>query len=185
MNPYSDESLMEKVKDGQLGQMSLLFERYHKELYHYFYRLSQDVNDSKDLCQQVFLRMIKYKNTFHRNKKFKVWMYRIAKNVWFDLYKKRQKDKKQLKNGIHESGISSNRGLGDSEETQKLEVAIKRLSEDQQELLIMHFYQNIKAPEIAEILQISPNNVRVRTHRAIKALRKEFKKINKERTNGK
>jgi len=60
----ADEILMQNVKDGNLSEMSVLFERYHLRIYNFFFRLTFDMDVSQDLTQNLFYRMIKYKNSY-------------------------------------------------------------------------------------------------------------------------
>ena len=78
LNQLSDEALMLKVKNGQLDVMKLLFERYHLLLYNFFFRMSMDEELSKDLVQNLFIRIIRYKKSFNPEYKFKTWMYQMA-----------------------------------------------------------------------------------------------------------
>mgnify|MGYP001792168515 CR=1 FL=1 len=64
----SDETLMERVKHGELRRASELFERYNKPLYNFFARLTLDRDLSDDLTQNVFLRMLKYRKTYQVGK---------------------------------------------------------------------------------------------------------------------
>ena len=80
LNQLSDEALMLKVKNGQLDVMKLLFERYHLLLYNFFFRMSMDEELSKDLVQNLFIRIIRYKKSFNPEYKFKTWMYQMARN---------------------------------------------------------------------------------------------------------
>jgi len=79
---------MLQVKDGQTDKLGLLFERYNKSLYGFFYRLTCDSNASEDLVQNVFIRILKYKYTFHGDGKFSTWMFHMARNMFADHYKK-------------------------------------------------------------------------------------------------
>lgn len=54
----SDEALMSKVKEGNLDDLGTLYERYKVKLYNYFYRLVNDKDQSRDLTQNVFLRIM-------------------------------------------------------------------------------------------------------------------------------
>ena len=58
-----DEIIMKRVKDGNLAEMSVLFERYHLRLYNFFLKLTRNRDISHDLTQNLFYRMIKYKNS--------------------------------------------------------------------------------------------------------------------------
>jgi RNA polymerase sigma-70 factor (ECF subfamily) len=81
LNPTSDKALMLKVRDGDLDRLGLLFERYHRCLYRYFYRLTSQRQTSEDLVQEVFERMLKYRHTYTGKGKFLTWMYQIARNL--------------------------------------------------------------------------------------------------------
>ena len=50
---------MLQVKQGKVDKMGLLFERYHRPLFGFFYHLGSDGNTSEDLVQTVFYRMLK------------------------------------------------------------------------------------------------------------------------------
>ena len=58
MSPAADNELMLKVRDGDLGKLSFLFERYHRALFNFFLRSTGNRDLSEDLVQEVFLRML-------------------------------------------------------------------------------------------------------------------------------
>lgn len=81
---YSDEEIMIKVKNNQLALMKPLFDRYHVKLYNFFLRLTYNEDVSKDLVQNVFYRIIKYRKTYNPEYKFKSWIYQLARNNFAD-----------------------------------------------------------------------------------------------------
>ena len=88
MEALSDNALMVKVRDGDIGKLGLLFERYKKSLYGFFYGMNRDSDLSEDLVQNVFYRILKYKHVFRGDGDFKVWMFHIARNVNHDHFRK-------------------------------------------------------------------------------------------------
>jgi RNA polymerase sigma-70 factor (ECF subfamily) len=60
----TDEMIMEAVKNGDLQRASLLFERYNKRIFNFLARMTMDREVAEDLTQNVFLRMIKYRNSY-------------------------------------------------------------------------------------------------------------------------
>ena len=82
---------MLNVKAGQRDSMGLLFERYHRQLFGYFYHLSGQAEPSEDLVQTVFYRMLKYAHTYQGDGEFITWMFHLARNVWADYYKKQKR----------------------------------------------------------------------------------------------
>jgi DNA-directed RNA polymerase specialized sigma24 family protein len=64
LEALSDNSLMIKVRDGDLARLGLLFERYKKPLYGFFYGLNRNQDLSEDLVQNTFFRIMKYRHLF-------------------------------------------------------------------------------------------------------------------------
>jgi len=83
---------MLKVKNGDLDHLGLLYERYKKQLFGFFYNLNRDKDLSEDLVQNTFIRIIKYKHGFKGDGEFKSWMFHIARNVNIDHFKKNKKN---------------------------------------------------------------------------------------------
>jgi DNA-directed RNA polymerase specialized sigma24 family protein len=98
LETLSDNALMQKVKEGDIDRLGLLFERYKKPLFGFFYGLNKDAGLSEDLVQNVFFRILKYRYLFRGEPAgrpgggdFKTWMFHIARNVKNDHYRKENK----------------------------------------------------------------------------------------------
>ena len=83
----SDHEIMLMVKAGDLEKLGLLFERHKQLLYAYFFRHTHCIHTSEDSVQNVFLRILKYRQRFKGHGKFTSWMYYIARNVFLDHLK--------------------------------------------------------------------------------------------------
>ena len=90
MNSLSDNVLMVKVQEGDLDKLGLLYQRYKKILFGYFYRQTCLAAISEDLVQNVFFRILKYRKQFRNEGKFTSWMYSIAHNVFIDHVRKQK-----------------------------------------------------------------------------------------------
>ena len=62
VNSPIDTQLMQSVREGELENLAPLFERHHVMLYNHYIRLTRDRELSEDLVQEVFYRIIKYRN---------------------------------------------------------------------------------------------------------------------------
>ncbi len=62
----TDEMIMEAVKNGDLQQVSMLFERYHKRIFNFLARMTMDRELAEDLTQNVFLRIMKYRASYRK-----------------------------------------------------------------------------------------------------------------------
>lgn len=80
-NESIDNQLMFRVKESNLDQMGLLFDRHHHPLYGFFYHNTGLKEASEDMVQTVFMSMIRSRATFTGSHKFETWMYTIARNT--------------------------------------------------------------------------------------------------------
>jgi RNA polymerase sigma factor (sigma-70 family) len=168
----SDESIMQLVKEGQLTEMSVLFERYHLRLFNFFLRMTFDKDISQDLTQNLFYRMIKYRHTFNNQLSFKSWIYQMARNIHTDYYQE-QKKKSDLfvSSENFPADISDDNEGFQEEQFERLEYAFSELSNEQKELIVLSRYQGLKYEEISSIVNQSVPAIKVAMHRAIRQLR--------------
>ena len=73
---------MQRVRDGDVDRLSILFERHHRALYQYFAHVSRERDLAEDLLQDVFFRMLKYRQTYSSEGRFVAWMFQIARNTY-------------------------------------------------------------------------------------------------------
>ncbi len=177
----TDEMIMEAVKNGDLQQVSLLFERYHKRIYNFLARMTIDRELAEDLTQNVFLRIIKYKNSYREGMRFQSWIYQVARNIFSDHY---QAHKNKFSDFINVDKISDNvpdsQEAYDREEQEKLLTrSMALLSAEQRELLILTRFQHMKYEDVAVIMDTTVANIKVKVHRAIAKLREHYFELEK------
>ena len=83
----TDEQAMYAVSQGDLDKAAILYERYKKSLLNFFLYRQNDRENARDLTQQVFLRMLRYRHTYREGASFRTWILEIARNVFFDHLK--------------------------------------------------------------------------------------------------
>lgn len=169
---------MLQVKAGDLDKMGLLFERYHRPLFGFLFRMTGQTEASEDMVQTVFYRMLKYRHTFTGEGEFRTWMYHLARNVLADQIKlnKRaanQADINELADRIG-GGTGADDHLQQEQNQDMLSKAIEKLSGEQREVLILSRFQELKYSEIAQVLNSTEGAIKVRVHRAINELRRIY-----------
>jgi RNA polymerase sigma factor (sigma-70 family) len=182
LEALSDNSLMIRVKEGNLDHLGLLFERYKKPLYGFFYNLNRSQELSQDLVQNTFFRILKYRHLFRGEGDFKTWMFHIARNVSHDNYRKdKMKTKDSLEHWENRLGHEENKSveLQQEEEHTMLAMAMERLPVDKKEILILSKYQEKKYKEIGEILGCSEGAVKVKVFRALQELKAVYQQLEK------
>ena len=172
---------MLKVKNGDLDHLGLLYERYKKQLFGFFYNLNRDKDLSEDLVQNTFIRIIKYKHGFKGEGEFKSWMFHIARNVNIDHFKKNKRNNEtdSLEAWQEEATDDAETQLSIDKEgnLQLLEKAIDQLDYEKRELITMSKIKGIKYKEIGEVLSCSEGAVKVKVFRALRELKEVYEQI--------
>ncbi len=169
---------MLRVKAGETQKLGLLYERYKKRLFGFFYQMNKDAALSEDLVQNVFVKILKYKHTYTEESKFVVWLFQIARNTSYDSFKK---VKKNMHKDIDEVGysIDSNEDnmqavMVKKENVRTLTRAMEMLNPEKKELLVLSKFKGLKYREIGEIVGCSEGNARIKVHRALNELKGIF-----------
>jgi RNA polymerase sigma factor (sigma-70 family) len=182
LEALADNTLMEKVRDGDLDRLGLLFERYKRPLYGFFYGMNKDQELSEDLVQNTFFRILKYRHLFRGEGDFKTWMFHIARNVSNDHYRKNKiKLKESVEKWQERLGHDDNRSeeMQHNEEQQMLSIALDKLPVDKKEVLLLSKFQDKKYKEIGEILGCSEGAVKVKVFRALQELKSVYRQLEK------
>jgi len=177
----TDEMIMKAVKRGDLQQASLLFDRYNKRIYNFLARMTVDRSLAEDLTQNVFLRIIKYRNSYREGAKFHSWIYQVARNVFSDHY---QANKNKNKSFIDIEMVGENIRHNEESELRDereelLHKSMAKLGPEQRELLILTRFQQMKYEEVALIMDTTAANIKVKVHRAIAKLREHYFELEK------
>ena len=145
----------------------------HQGLIHkvcFMYESDRDVRN--DLFQEIVLQLWKSFPTFRGEAKITTWMYRIALNTAISGYRKQTRNvKTEDLDEVHLNISDQYSGDDGEENAQKLQWAIRQLSEIERAMIMMAL-EEIPYEEIAETIGITQNNVRVRMNRIREKLRK-------------
>jgi RNA polymerase sigma factor (sigma-70 family) len=174
---------MLRVKEGENYKLGLLYERYKKRLFGFFYKMNKDASLSEDLVQNFFIRVLKYKHTFSDESKFITWIFQIARNEMYEEFKKQKKNQHK---DIDEVSyyISNNGNAADEievlENTSTLKKAMNLLNPEKKELLVLSKFKELKYKEVGEIIGCTEGNARIKVHRALNDLKNIFLTLEKQ-----
>lgn len=179
MDPVSDIALMEQVQSGDIDKLGLLYQRYKKVLFAYFYRMTCCASTSEDLVQNVFHRILLYHKQFRNEGKFTSWMFSIAHNVFIDSTKKKRR--LVYTDDFSQWEASNESSVEDHVEQKEKQVLIKKamdqLTPEQRETLVLSLYHGLKYREIAEIFNVAEGTIKARIFRAMKSMKVIFAKM--------
>ena len=151
--------------------LTLVYEKYHRELYLYIYSLSRNHHIAEDLTQETFLKALLSLPEEHGN--IRAWLYMVARNLFFNYRKKASRNvslEEEMKRSDEEKDLLAN--MIENERKLQLYRALKKLDMKKREILLLQYFGDLSQKEIAAVLHITPENVRVLAYRAKKELKK-------------
>jgi RNA polymerase sigma-70 factor (ECF subfamily) len=177
----TDESLMDKFKRGESSAFDELYERYSKKLMYYFFKmLNQDKEKAQDFVHDVFLKIIQKPELFDVNKKFSVWIYRIAYNKCIDEYKQTATRKNEYNDFEEIEGLTTDLEFRIDYKIFEnvLQNELGKLSSDHRTAFILKYKENYNVKEIADILNCPEGTIKSRLFYSLKKITKKLSDYN-------
>lgn len=159
---------MLQARNGDTDTLEVLFDRYHASLFNFYSKLTGDRALSEDLVQEVFLRILKYRQSYRPGAPFRAWLYRIARNARVDYY--RATPKHSTFTPELAPVVQPKDSVQGNEEAERLHQALMQMPEEKREILLLSHFQQLRYEEIAELLGCELGTVKTRIHRAIRTL---------------
>jgi RNA polymerase sigma-70 factor (ECF subfamily) len=177
----SDETLVERLRGGDVAAGETLAKRYAEPLMRYLQRLA-GAGAAEELHQQTWLSVLDHLDRFDGSGKaagaggggFRAWLFRIATNKANDHWRSRGREKaakEGLKLVTNAQDDSAGLRTENAEQEEKLRRAIALLPESQRQVLVLRYYSNMKFVEIASLLGCPLNTALGRVHKAMIKLR--------------
>ncbi|MFO8064263.1 MAG: RNA polymerase sigma factor [Spirochaetota bacterium] len=142
------------------------------------YSITGRLHVAEELCQDAFIRYYQHMDTIPTREQAKFWLIRVSKNLALNHEKQRGRESTAYQRAYRQPvrGPESGETSVLKEEAYKaVQDALEELPENLRLVLVMREYGNLTYREIAESLEISEANVKVRMHRARERLAKVLK----------
>jgi len=174
-------ALVRRCVSGDAAAWQDIVQQYHRRIFNICYRFSGSSDDASDLTQEVFIKMYRTLSTFDTTRaSFMTWVTTVTRNLLVDHFRKgkydRITDSLDATPGNQEDGLTIAEQLEDrraspesrvrSQETQKLvHEALRRLSPELREAVILRDLQDLDYKDIAKVLNVPEGTVKSRINR--------------------
>lgn len=169
----TDKELLKALKSRKHKEMafSQLVDFYQEPLYWHIRKIAQNHEDANDVLQNTFIRIYRNIENFKENSTLKTWMYRIAYNEAIRLIEKNKKRSIQPIGEVISNQIKSYENIDGDEIQRKLQqILTEKLSEKQQLVFQMKYFDDLSFREISEITKISENTLKSSYYNAVKII---------------
>jgi RNA polymerase sigma factor (sigma-70 family) len=177
MTNEADLALIDRILAGEQTLYGGLIDRYKSYTFTIAMRILQNRPEAEEAAQDAFIKAFHHLKGFNRQAKFSTWLYRIAFNTAISYKRKHRHQFQSIENTVIEYSQEADGMLEKTDKKKYLGLAMAKLSESDRTALTLFYMQEFSLEEIAEIMSMQANTVKVRIHRARQRVGEELKNI--------
>ncbi len=152
-----------------------IYRNYHDKVYSYIRSRVNSAEDAEDICSNVFLKIQTRSEEYEKDKgAVSTWIYAITKNAVIDYYRVHRISEELPEEIVSDDELD--RDLLQKETLQELSEALGHLSEEERDVIILHYYDNLSLRDIEKKTGMSYGQVKLRHNSALKEMKKFFLK---------
>lgn len=166
--------VIDRARNGDAAAFGEIYDTHVDSVYRYLLYRVREPSDAEDLTSEVFTRAFANVHRYRwQGKSFLAWLYTIARNAVTDR-RRRDRPTVELDNahGLAEEGPTAHDRAVLGEEVDALRGAVKHLTGEQQEVLVLRFVDDLSSREVADILGKNEGAIRALQFRALGRLRR-------------
>jgi RNA polymerase sigma-70 factor, ECF subfamily len=177
------DDLAKRVSQRDTDAFQVLYESHLDTVYRYVYYKVGNGQLAEDLTQHIFMKAWEAIHRYQwRELPFQHWLLRLARNAVIDHYRSMKPTNSSLLDPIS-VGVDPEVEIAQSEMVNTLQDAVRQLPDEQREVIVLRFIEQMPHADVAQHLGKSAATVRVIQHRALQALRKLLE-ADEQRSNG-
>ena len=182
-----ERELIAGLARGDRAAFRELVETHKRKVYFLALDMVGNPADAEDVSQEVFLKVFRAFNTFHREAKLGSWLYRITYNACIDHLRKRATTPEPMEAEALEAGFQSHPQLSAPRASEdpaaaaeraqfreRIEHALETVSPQERAVFLLRHHEDLALGDIAEALGLSVGSVKSYLFRAVRKLRKEL-----------
>jgi RNA polymerase sigma-70 factor (ECF subfamily) len=167
MSSENVSNLVKKAKNGSAEAFGELYGLYAEDLFRFAYYSVGSVSMAEDCVSEAVCLAFQKITSLKKNEAFKSWMFKILHNCC----KKAQKIKYLHKDEIELSEVQNlSVEEKDTNESISLMAAIKKLSAEERDIMILYYSEGYNSKEIGKMLGLKDNTVRSKKTRALEKM---------------
>ncbi len=195
MASTAETELLARCRRGEEAAWDELFDQHYAAAGRFIFQLGYEFTreDVEELCQEVFLSVVRNLKAFHGESQFQTWLFRIAANKARDYRERQQAAKRgggQAPLSLHaeaadggplldppDTGTGPDLALLGAEQAGLVHRALERLGEPCRELIELRYFGDLGYDEIGRSLRLNPKTVSSRLSKCLDRLEAIAKKM--------
>lgn len=181
---YTEGAMTNTDKEAVIHK---LITDYSEQVYLLAYTYVKDHGLAQDIAQDVFYKCYRHLHKYRGEAPLKSWIYRITINTSKDYLKKKSfnvlKFSKEMFENMLWTNSTENTAI-QKDEAENILQCVLSLKQKYREVIILHYFQEMKVNEIKEVLHINANTVKTRLSRGRSLLKEKLKNMERGDFNG-
>lgn len=191
----SEAQLLARCRRGEAAAWDELFDRHYAAAGRFVFQLASDFTreDVEEVCQEVFLSVIRNLHTFHGDSQFQTWLFRIAANKARDFREKQHAAKRgggQVPHSLQaedaETGLTLDPPstaptpdveLLNVERAELIREALDQIGEPCREIIELRYFGDLSYDDLSRELKLNPKTVSSRLSKCLDKLEAITRKI--------
>ena len=175
MTTNNDQILINQIIAGDSNVFAVLVDRYKDLVFTLCLRMLKNREEAEEVAQDTFVKVYRSLDEFKGDSKFSTWIYKVAYHSCLDRLKRNKKE--YLNVAIdefteHQVKTIDNalESLIEEERKQAIQDCLQLLPAEDGFLLTLYYFEEQSLEEISKIVNLTPNNVKVKLFRSRKKL---------------
>ncbi|RZJ82263.1 MAG: sigma-70 family RNA polymerase sigma factor [Flavobacterium sp.] len=183
---HTDLYLITAVLAGETAQYAVLVKRHQRFVFTLALRFAKNREDAEEIAQDCFVKAYKALGTFKQTSKFSTWLYSIVYTTSMTFLRRKRLDTQSINDDENVLQIANNGSGFDADIFEKkagyvfLNQAIDLLLPDDAAIITLFYKGEQSLEEIGEALNMEPNTVKVKLHRARTRLKEKLQFLLKD-----
>ncbi len=175
----TDNFIIERILSGDKSGYRDLANRHKSYAFTVAYKIAGTREDAEEIAQDAFIQAFQALSTFNQEAKFTTWFYRIVFNaaLMFKRKNRIQTEDIELSQSTQFAVADTTNGLKINEQRQYIQKALNHLSPDDVTMVTLFYLKEQSLEEIAQVVGISAETVKVKLCRARKRLAERMSKM--------
>lgn len=166
MTNDGDLAIIDRIIAGEENLYATLINRYKGYTFTIALKILQNRPEAEEAAQDAFIKAYHHLKDFNRQAKFSTWLYRIAFNTAISYKRKHKHDFQDIESTVIAHPQEAQGMLEKTDKQKYLNQAMSKLNPADRTALTLFYMQELSLEEIAEVLNIQANTIKVRIHRA-------------------
>lgn len=179
-NQNDDTQLIERIAQGQLAALEVVFARYQRQVYQLAFGITRDAENAEEVLQDTFYRLYQRAATLDGTLPLLPWLYRVAANLAYNRVRRPRfwsEPLHALAERVLAPALRSPEHIAEQHELQAIvRTVLDELPPNHRAVLVLHYLEDLSIAEIAAIFGCPAGTVKSRLHHARKLLKGQLER---------